>query len=302
MRFADMTTIALFLGATALFGGAAHQMQLATDEVRFGVLEAEERTFLPDAEAMKVGVMGYDLLASDLLWVRAVLTFADLHAAEAGADARWLAAMLSTVARLDPQWRTVYFYGGSMLRVVGDTEASDHVYALGAEAFPDDPHFLFSLGMNAYLYQKPPDLARASSYLQRAAALPKAPRWYLTAAAGFLDDHGQRRAALQYLDSQLEVTTDPETRESLTRKRGALLHDELAALLNEKLDELASQPGRAPPTLAELGPLPEDPLGGRWIQTPQLGVVSEVRYAETRRRASEAERNMLMDRTMMGAP
>lgn len=300
MSLRDLTTIAASLGLTFVFGAAAHHLQLVTDDVRSQRAASDERTFLPDAHAVKIGVMGYDQLAADLLWVRSVLTFADIYDSGGEANARWLGTMLETVATLDPGWRTVYFYGGSMARVIGDIDASDAMYQRGAEALPDDPYFPFSLGMNAYMYRKPPDLPRAAEWLRRAAEIPGAPNWYLAAAAGFLDEHGQREAAIRYIDEQLEATSDPETRDSLTRKRRSLMHDELAAQLGERVKIFRERIGRDPSSAEELAPLPEDPLGGSWLYVPKLGVLSSVRYDEVRRRAIDVERYLLMNRVILG--
>lgn len=300
MSLRDLATIAASLGLTVAFGAAAHHLQLATDDVRFQRSGVDERTFLPDARAVKIGVMGYDQLAADLLWVRAVLTFADIYDSGAEADARWLRTMLETVATLDPSWRTVYFYGGSMARVIGDIDTSDALYQRGVEALPDDPYFPFSLGMNAYMYRKPPDLPRAAEWLRRAAEVPGAPSWYLAAAAGFLDEHGQREAAIRYIDEQIEATSDPETRDSLARKRRSLLHDELASQLGERVEIFRDRIGQDPRSVEDLAPLPEDPLGGRWVYVPKLGVLSSVRYEEIRRRAIDVERYLLMNRVILG--
>jgi hypothetical protein len=160
----------------------AHRAHTALDQIRFKDSDAD-RIFLPSADALRVASMGYHTVTADLFWVRSVLTFSEIHANSTPEDARWLDAMLTTVAVLDPKWRTVYYHGGGMLRVCDSIHESDGLFEKGMENLPEEPYFPFSIGMNAYLYLK--DLDRAAYYLDLASQIPGAPPWYASAAAAF---------------------------------------------------------------------------------------------------------------------
>lgn len=279
--------IAVLMGA----GWVAHVAQRGADQARFAG-DRDQTLFLLDGPALKVAAMGYDVAIAGVMWVNAVLRFVDIYEGREPGGTRWLVANLSAVAELDPPWRTVYFYGGGMLRVLGDIEDSDTLYALGMQRLPDDPFFPFSLGMNAYLYRD--DTGQAFSYLNQAAGLPGAPRWYRAAAAAFLDHEGERRAALHYLEEQLANETRPEARAPLEEKHRELLHDEYADQLQQAREAWEAQTGRTLTDLGVLGELPPDPYEGRWVLAPDGVIRSSVRDAAVARAARNDERRLVL--------
>lgn len=200
--------------------------------------------------------------------------------------------MLLTVSELDPSWRTVYFYGGSMLRTVGDIDGSDTLFLRATREIPDDAYFPFSVAMNAYLYHK--DIDKAVQYMHTAASLPNAPDWYRWASAGFLDREGQRAAALRYLEEQLRDERDPAIRQRLVDRHNEVLHDELAAQLEEARERFKAARGVDIRRPEDLGALPEDPLGGHWIIGARGAIHSDVSERAQQARAVRRERNMLL--------
>ncbi len=280
-------------GVSVLGGFGAHHMQLSVDEVRRADGPIAQRVFMPSPEAMKVASLGYGSVVADLFWVRSVLLFVDFLENENPEDAVWLHTVLKTVGILDPRWRTPFFYGGGMLRLLSDVDGSDDIYGDGMVSFPDDPFFPFSIAMNAYLYRD--DLDRTVSHLKKAAALPNAPKWYQSAAAGFINKKGERRAALKYVGEQIEYANSEREREILEEKYRSLLHDEIAgdlALKHERWNESGRGPLKVPEAL---GTLPPDPLGGEWIIAPDGKIRSSVREIEVARRAKNAGRTILVN-------
>lgn len=278
-------------------GGTAHLAQRHTDALRREGEALVASRVMPDPATVRVAAMGQPTLVGDGLWIRAVLAFSDLVDHPDPDGTRWLKEMLRSVITLDPGWRTTCFYGGSMLRVLGDIDGSDELFAAGHSALPDDPYFPFSLGMNAYLYRQDP--VAAAEWLDRAASLPGAPDWYRAAAAGFLDEHGQRQAALEYLKRQLEEEEEESVRASLEAKYRGVLHDELAARLDERRVEVARRAGVDPavgplPPLDAVGPLPPEPLGGSWIIAPDGRVRSDRAEERLARELRDKERALLI--------
>ena len=270
-------------------GLVAHQAHRYSDAVRFSDTSLE-RVFLPSAEALKIASMGYHTITADLFWVRSVLTFSELYEDSSDEDVRWLDAMLTSVATLDPSWRTVYFHGGGMLRVCNAIEQSDALFLRGMENLPEEPYFPFSIGMNAYLYRG--DRARAAEYLAIAAKIPGAPPWYAAAAAGFLDEDGGRQAAIRYLKEQIEGASDPSLVRALTRKLNLLLHDDLVERLADHRASLRAR-GEDPTGPELLGSLPPDPMGGAWLLSPDGVVRSSVIDEQMASKARADERWML---------
>ncbi|MFM2245207.1 MAG: hypothetical protein RL071_1281 [Pseudomonadota bacterium] len=287
--------LGLVLGFILALGAAgAHRAQRAADAVRFGRDDPESWVH-PDGEALRVAALGQHVLVGDVVWVRALLYFADALDTPSDVKREWQRASLDAVVTLDPRWRTPYFYGGSFLRLLGDIDASDALLERGMRYLPADPYFPFSVGMNAFLYRKDP--ARAAQFVGLAARLPGAPDWYRNAAAGILDRSGQRRVALRYLGEQIDAESRPAAREVLLRKQRQLLHDELGDQLGRARDQLEAAQGAPVTTLDALGPLPPDPFGEVWIIAPDGLIRSAAAERVERARAQARERD-----TVAGAP
>ncbi len=278
---------AVFLIAGGL---VAHQAHQKLDDVRFSAA-SPERVFLPSADALKVASMGYHTVTADFFWVRSVLTFSELFVESSEADVRWLDSMLTSVATLDPTWRTVYFHGGGMLRVCNAIDESDALFEKGMENLPHEPYFPFSIGMNAYLYRG--DRVRAAEYLSIAAKIPGAPPWYASAAAGFLDEDKGRQAAMHYLKEQIVDSSEPAVIRALQRKLNLLLHEELVERIAEHRETLRQDRGVDITAIEQLGDLPPDPMGGEWILGPDGVVRSSVTDARLAKEARTNERSML---------
>ncbi len=278
------------VGLVGVFG--AHTAQRYADELRYERRLDDLNAFQPNGESMRVASLGFHTALADLVWFRTVLQFGDLLEAADPATLPWLKSSVQAVITLDPRWRTPYFYGGGFLRVFGDLDGSDEVYARGRVAFPDDPFFPFSLGMNAFLYRG--DRGAAAVWLERAAALPGAPDWYHAAAAGFMNEDGERRAAIRYLAEQLKTETRPGVQAALRKKTIELMHDERVDEIEVVHARFRAARGRPVSRPDELGPLPEDPYGKGWV----LGADGRIRSAEAeeaeRRRGVGKERAMLL--------
>jgi len=261
MRFIRHRLLYVAIACGAAVG--AHKMQMTVDSLRRADVEKAEYTFVPSPSMMKIASLGYHTMMSDLMWIRTVLNFIPLMEAPTEEGHRWFRAMLATVSHLDPRWRTPYFYGGGMLRVMADIEGSDEVYSTGMEALPDDHFFPFSLAMNAYLYHQDVDLA--VDYMAQASNLESAPQWYSSAAAAFIHEAGRRDASLRYLREQLAVATAEKERSYLLRKYKTVLHEKLADALEQRREIWENTHRRPLSDLAALGALPEDPYDNGWI-------------------------------------
>lgn len=276
----------------ALGVGAAHLAHRGADRVRHDRANETRTLYQPRGEALRVAAMGQHVLMADAMWVRAVLQFAALLEDPTATNTRWIRSTLDAIVVLDPQWRTVYFYGGSFLRLMGDIDGSDLLFDQGRVQIPDDPYFPFALGMNAYLLRD--DRQTAQVWLSRAAAMDGAPPWYHAAAAGFIEGKGERRAAIRYVEEQMAGETRAVVLESLDRKRRALMHDELSEQMTDALRAWEVHRSGVAPDLSVLGALPEDPFGGSWILAPDGVVRSSERERLLDRRSRIDERQMLL--------
>ena len=282
----------LWLGLWMLVGVCiAQAAQRRADEARFRTGSTTDRV-APHAPTLKLASLGQATLVADLLWVRTVLAFADIHDDPTPDGVAWVGAMVDATAALDGRWRTVYFYGGSFLRVLGDIEHSDAIFQAGHGAMPEDSFFPFALGMNAFLYRQ--DTDAAFRWIATAAELPNAPNWYRGAAAGFVEEGGDRRAALRYLEEEIRSDQKPRVREALLVKYNGLLHDELVEQIAGHRQRFVEEFGQDIQEVSELGRLPTDPLEGEWVLAPDGRVRSSKREAVLRRQALLDERSMIL--------
>lgn len=286
MRFVAGTVLSI-LFASAVVAETGPRVD-ATRTVR-GI--DEKLVLVPDASDVKLAATGFEEPLSSLMWVRAILTFgANFGAHTDPSWHEWFRRMVETTSTLDSYWRTPYYYGGTLLRVLGNVEASDAVFAAAHAARPEDPFFPFSLGMNAYLYREDPD--EAARWLRIAAATPNAPPWYESAAAAMLKHSGQRAAGIRYLEDVLRDAQDPATRADAERQLGRLRHDDLVDSWAEACRAWRDQNGplASPDELARLGiELPPNPRGDAWIVGADGVVRSEAAEKERIRRRLMAE-------------
>lgn len=278
--------------AVVLVGlGLAHTAHRGAD-ARREVGGSLAMQFIPSPDSLRAASMGQQTLLADVMWIRAVLQFVELYEHPSEHGTTWLRQMLRSVMELDPDWRTAPFYGGSFMRLVGDVDESDRIYELAHERMPDDPHFPFSIGMNAYLVREDP--VRAAEWVKRAAEIPGAPKWYGATVAALIDGRGQRRAAMRYLREELDRTEDPGVRRALERKLTELTHDEWVELIAERKAQREAQLGRSIESLAELGELPADPYGEGWVLAPDGVVRSQAADESLARKQLRAERALLL--------
>jgi hypothetical protein len=257
--------VRLFLLFFGLAGaGLAHWGQVRRDEVRWQSSGDERLGFLPPGETFQWLSMGFDIQIADWFWLKTVLLFgeSDLDVGDPNLQ-DWLERSLNVSIHLDPEWRTLYSYGGLMLKVVEDIDASNRLLRRALERFPREHYFAFSLAANHFLQAdqttalelesgsevaltavlngagllKVPvreavcqgvrdrsSLLTAAFWMLHASGLEGAPDWYESAAYSFLTQNQSRKTAIRFLSEQLEREEDEKLIEGLTKQLNRYLH------------------------------------------------------------------------------
>lgn len=264
----SLTTAAL-VGTCVLGGAAVAVSQPLADITRTQRAASNPLVFAPDGPMLRAASLDQEEPLADLLWIRAVLVFGERWKADLDPTwIQWLRGTVLAVTDLDPSWRSPYFYGGSLLRVLGDIDGSDEVFKRGADNVPADGYFAFSYAMNQYLYHD--DAAAAADWLDRAAREPQAVRWYTAAAGAMRSNGGDREGAIAYLEGrQHDDLSDPE-RADVEMQLGRLYHDRLAESFSPLCKAYEQQRGEPPRSPAELfewagAPIPVNPRGDEWV-------------------------------------
>jgi hypothetical protein len=250
---------------------------------------------------LQVASSGFHVLVADVLWLRTVLAFGEIH--DEGTLAQfgfgeWLAGSLHAISELDSEWRTPYQWGGLMLEVANEPQAAKEVYQRGVQAFPDEYRFWFALGMLEYFSFE--DSQAASQAMARAAECPGAPEWFAVASLAYGAEQETEEAGIQYLRSQLDATADPDLRAGIQARIQRLEYQRLERQIAQVKSELEDQIG---PILTIQGleeaagrGLPEDPLGVGWVVDVD-GVVRSSLVGEER-----AEKDLRSARAMLTNP
>jgi hypothetical protein len=229
---------------------------------------------LPPPSMLKSAALGFQDVVADGLWLAVIQEFAKFYIEEGRSDRATLRAfveIIDSITLIDPDWRTVYVNGGSILRTVGAFDASTMLNLRGVEQFPDDWYFPFQVAMN---YWESGNKSRAAEFMIEAAARsvasPKAPA-HLSALAATMLQHGdQGQMAIAMLEEQLRQITVPRARRqtelSLLDARLCLGRKQIQRAFEDAL-LWNNRAVRSPAALVGQGFLdavPDCPLGGNW--------------------------------------
>lgn len=242
----------------------------------------EEILHLPQKEALRLLSLGYREFVADLVWLRAIAYFGEhLHGDR---NYRWLDRYLDTILHLDPRFRTVYRWAGTVtmynLRLITREAvlASNRYLEQGYRQFPDTWEFPFMICAN-YLFELPRfsrDLAEkrrfqeiGAQYCREASLLPGPIPFLPTMAGGVLSRLGKRQLAARHFRELILRTEDPKARKQIEERYAALASGEAARRAEEEAAEFfrahkASYPYVSPDLFLLLGRRGEipDPIRG----------------------------------------
>lgn len=271
-----------------------HWFQESADRDRFGKIDISDRFYIPAPEATRALAMGHQTMTADLLWLRTVLIFSDFafHCNPNYGD--WLVGMINTIAHLDPEWKTVYLYGGLMMGVCQDYDSSDRIFELGFEQFPEDYFFPAAIAMNAYSDHK--DYDKAAHWMKIASKIENAPEWYRRAVAGMLNKKGQRTVAIEYLKQQIALAKDETIQKRDQRKLNRLLHEEYTEEIMQQQEKKEAELGRKLSAISEVEISRGDPFGEGWILAPDGVIRSKFIEREEYENVQKFERFLLKNR------
>lgn len=132
--------------------GLAHWGQIRADETRWNESGQAHSQYVPAGETLEWISLGFGTQIADWFWLKTVMVFGGLESLPADPFVQdWLARSLNVSIHLDPEWHSSYSYGGLMLKVVGNIDASNRLLQNAVRQFPDEHYFPFSLAANYFL-------------------------------------------------------------------------------------------------------------------------------------------------------
>ncbi len=227
--------------------------------------------WLQAGPAMERVALGYDALASDVYWMRAVVYFGRQRLSQVeGKNYDLLYPYLDLVTSLDPHFLVAYRFGAFFLseKYPEGPNRPDLAIALLMRGMEQNPaRWEFSHDIAFVYYFNYANYSEAAAWFNRASELPGAPIWLRTMAATTLARGGERDAS-RLLWRELYKAADNETIKETAALRLAQLDTfDVIDQLNPILWRYKGRTGHFPPDWGAvvsarlLRAVPSDPTG-----------------------------------------
>jgi tetratricopeptide (TPR) repeat protein len=228
-----------------------------------------ERSFqwIRSAQATRRLALGFDSLAADIYWIRAVQHYGRTRLSEAQPKHyELLYPLLDITTTLDPKFNIAYRFGAILLSedAPNGPGRPDEAIALlekGIRASPERWEYYLDAGFVHYWWRR--DARSAADWFLRGSALPGAPNWLHPLAASVLAEGGQRESARR-LWTELSRTAEHDwLRQTAERRLLQLEAEEAIEQLQPIVNSFYDTTGRFPADWGELvraGRLPGVPL------------------------------------------
>jgi hypothetical protein len=193
-RLHDRTWLGLFLLPLLLLASA--WLVGRADQVKPADWNEDRLTYIPSGKLLKPMVLDFDEAAADILWIDAMIYFADAYLS--GKSYTWLGHMLDIVTQLNPRFYQAYEFGGVTL-TKDKTQAPQALRLLerGIGEFPKDWKLRLYAAMTRLGHDS--DYTQAAAYLEPVSLDPEVPNHIRTLCATFLSKGGGRKVALAFL-------------------------------------------------------------------------------------------------------
>ena len=180
----------------ALLLAASMWLVRQADNTKSADWNEDTLTYLPSGKLLKPMVLDFDEAAADLLWIDAMIYFADAYLS--GKSDAWLGHMLDIVTQLNPRFYQAYEFSGTALaKNKSQLRQSLALLDRGIGQFPKD----WKLRVYAAMARLGVDsgYAAAAEYLRPITLDPEVPNHIRTLCATFLSKGGGRKVALAFL-------------------------------------------------------------------------------------------------------
>lgn len=190
----DLTWLGLLLLA-ALVAASMFLIRKA-DSAKPADWNESRLTYVPSGKMLKPMAMDLDEAVGDMLWIQAMMYFADAYLN--GKSYAWMGHMLDVVTQLNPRLYHAYeFAGVGLTREKSQLPKSLRLLDRGMKEFPDE----WRLNLYAALAQlaHDSDYTRAAEFLKPVTLDSAVPDYIRTLCATLLSKGGGRRVALAFL-------------------------------------------------------------------------------------------------------
>jgi tetratricopeptide (TPR) repeat protein len=268
--FVPVVAVVLLVGA--LLAAAAGLQRVREDEYPPTAV-ADASLYITSGSTLRRMTAGYNALAADLYWIRAIQYFGDIKLKQgrgAPADYSLLNPLLDLTTSLDPRFNIAYRFGAIFLAEAspGGAGRPDLAVALlekGLRERPDKWEYMQDIGFVYYWWVR--DYRAAADWFNRASQVPDAPWWLRSLAATTLAEGGDRRSSRTMWEAVRQSAEVDWLRRDAERRLSQLTAlDQIDALQN-LVDQVTKRDGAPPAGWAPflgghpLPGVPVDPAG-----------------------------------------
>ena len=264
-------------------GGSAVGALTVVDRQRPSLARAEELSYLPKGEYLKLAVLGYQQMAADLIWLKAVQHLGEQHQTRAGYLSAYHA--VDVLTDVDPTFVFAYQAAGTVLGVwAGLPRESIALLTKGMRNHPEVWQLPFYVGYD-YFYELH-DPVMGARYFRIASVLPGAPDYLPRLAARMTVEVGDPQAALEFLQRLYQQTEDEQVRQGLARRMKEVIAERDIRFLEEGVRRYKARYGKLPVKLEDLvtreiiPKIPEEPFGGIYKLQASEGTVASTGLSE----------------------
>jgi hypothetical protein len=204
-----------------------------------------ELMYFPSGRFMSAVTVGYDNLAADLVWLRAIQYYGEQRLTDLKFD--YLGHIFDILTTLDKRFVNAYTFGSLLL--ADDANEPERALDLLDKGMRNNPHdwrIPFTKGFIYYVFLR--DFCKAGSYFRMSSALEDAPDMAARFASFAFQKGGDRITAVNLWIELYERSNNDLERLTAIR----YIKELLAEMLDEKVEEFSEKFGRYPRDLTEL--------------------------------------------------
>ncbi len=258
-------------------------LQHNIESIKKAYPQFENLLYLPSGKFIKSAVLGFDELAADILYVKAIGYFGGHYLSDK--EYKWFYHILDITTTLSPVFKDPYEFGAIALALeAGEIENSNQLLKKGIKNNPHYWRFPFYLGFNYFFYLG--DYQAAAFYMERASRLPGAPAYLPSLASRLYAEAGRPEYAIEFLTQIYNQAEDEMIREEIKIKIGELIIERDLNLLEKTVKKYTQLYNQAPLNLEELVKsglienIPKEPFGGHYYIDKEIGMVRSSTHPE----------------------
>jgi hypothetical protein len=244
----------------------------------------EEMMYFPSGKLTEIASVGFDSLASMMLWLRGI----QYYGAHKRTDQYYLLAehIFQTITDLDPNFIDAYRFGAFVIsQDMGQPAGGAELLRKGIRHNYESWELFFDLGFLYFVDIE--DETKAAHYFNMASRFPDAPEIAKRFSAFAYKRSGNYAVSRRLWEEIYASTTNQAMRENASYALNMLDIDESVHRLNLAVAEYEVRHGTRPRRLGELKSaglvraIPDDPFGGRYFLDPATGQVLSTTRVES---------------------